>query len=1065
MYFDVGSQTENRDDVYYTLEVILQRLPCPPQELCNSDIVWLLNIARLLANHIDPTIRPQMQEPILRHHSGSWTGPSDVPKKHKLVYGCQIDGIEPANKNNSKANPWKMTIQVPIGVIRDDTVITIPSVYQWTAASQSQVTTTTIKELNPEALRLSKLVAMHLQVQFNGYIGSLDTCKGYYSRALKKYRKDGNAATQPEHVFIYGPHIGYPMWYGPRHGHETHMNSMIDAAYGVVQLLTGRPGPIVLPSMSRKDWSPVLTTMLRTWETTLDTLETWTEGCRIADNVAMDLQEGIHNNAMPACERTDKSRHWHPCIACCKAFLCEQLTYNDNEQGCFCDNCNLDRILANHVDYIIPRARSEMGSRVTKRMKDLLQKEFSHVDSVSPTPDELFQMAQACVVSDLDDYRVSAKHKSKDKDQESFQDSYVDQILSTDAPTYVNWHGDRLQPKGITIDAIDPIHKVSYNGRIQTGYHVPGNLAVTSFSMNSIARTYPKSNYLALGQYRAAENLDQYESAIAISRNSHVNYVESGFGLRQASRIGFDIPENYEELKQKYRSGERLVNVQTHPSKLFRTTQNLRPLSEKPGRKVKNWNFIWNGVRQIAALHGLTSDSDHQLWCRFDKFSNMDIPFFFNQYSVVYLWDPYALMDMYCERLVRLRTECDRAFAEIYADNPDQRPSFPVEVLVLEHAQQWMLLIKENRAKFQKSVWPQKPPTCDSWGLPIFPTIGMPNSISFGKDTGGGTEMRHGFRDRWPTKHDAESWSREQSGIEIETFAKNFGRFSLSVEHTTQIEKQLDAIRALCGSQVTPIFPYTRGPILLPNPVLRTEINANDFEASTDQHLHQGETLTDFKAKAEHLQELDRLSRLRRRAALQKDQEFEKDVNAGRVVIVDDDPTCTRFSRKFITSPSAPIATPSAIQPTPTTHAFTALQSASTSPLGRNLGRPGNTCWWSVVIQLLHKIPAIRNCFLGSPVVLPLTGRGFLRGDKDGSKHCSLLSTMGDVFMELDSASATQVNPNLVEQAVGAYNGLRLPPIALGNFWDCAEFLGHILELSIAALDTSNSTVSFPSPP
>ncbi len=136
-----------------------------------------------------------------------------------------------------------------------------------------------------------------------------------------------------------------------------------------------------------------------------------------------------------------------------------------------------------------------------------------------------------------------------------------------------------------------------------------------------------------------------------------------------------------------------------------------------------------------------------------------------------------------------------------------------------------------------------KLPGADAWGIPICPTIGHLCCLSFGHKAHG-QEMKSGYTARFPSEHGRQERSFERSGIEVESRAKNFGRWTYPDKVLPQIEGQLDKIRALKGTQLDAfkVFP-SEGPIVFPEPVLRNELKVDILPGNEDFVLAEEEPL------------------------------------------------------------------------------------------------------------------------------------------------------------------------------------------------------------------------------
>ena len=1007
---------------------LLEHIPCSLKETSRKDTVWLLDVAKKLAHTTNPDIRPVMDMPLLRM-------PSIHQRKATYFYEGRIRGIDPnpgasmsgqeaavisskkedvagtsSEEKGTVTKTWALKVTVHIGTVLRDAAINVPGEYIWSDEwSKNYSTADDTSQLDETELRQACRLLQLLIVTFNGYIGPLSACTQRMLRFQIPFRTDKHISRNSTGVWLAGPYRGFPLWYGPTPHPATKEHSRIAPVSAMLQDCGWKMPYISLLTHDKIRWYSVLCALINTLEVSSDPNEVWEAGTVTADEMNVAVRESIPPNPALPCSRQDRATHWHPCAYCSKARKCEEFAPAEGFDYEVCSECLKSLSEAGELTLRLAASPTEArNSALLRSLLSVIKIEASHTNE-DLSAEVLSERANAAL-RELEPLQVFINGVAQPG---KYHDGYVVQVLSEDAPTVVNWHGNRLRLNGITVDAKDPIHAIMINGTQVIGYHVPGNYTVTSFPMNVMGKHYPKVHYIGFFQVRNGTDIATYESGIAILFNCHKNQLEGSLNVvQQGRRIGHALPKNYAEVKASFRNGSRLREIHVPVERLWRYSSEKVPMNIGSDWRPPRWNYIQRGVREIAQHHGLDQDGKWKYWRRYDEVSGEHVPFFFNEYSVIRSWTPYDFMTWMSVRYDRMRKICDRLYRIYYAENPDLRPSFELEVFIFELAQHWMVLVSSNIRNNADSAWPEKPPGADSWGLPVFPTICMPSCLSVAHKVHG-AEMKSGYAERWPESHGPGSWEFDRSGIEIETQAKNYARWSFPNEVMPELVAQLDNLRAMSQEQVG--SPILRGPIIFEAPILKDELGIQIMSEDADFELLDEEVVD---------------------GVLQgDDSELAPPAGQGTTVptIANNKQTASPFSSAILSAKA-------------------------------NLGRIGQSCWASVVVQLIHNIPTIRELFQATDLrCLPLTGRprSVLTNAQDtaGLRHGQLVEYLRTLLNSLDAATTSPLSAQWATQLISRCNSVmdRImdDPLDIAITGSAIGFLDRLLSHVEVAMDRS----------
>ncbi|KPI35806.1 uncharacterized protein AB675_11175 [Cyphellophora attinorum] len=1004
----VGKMPQPHVDAFRPILVqILEHLPCRLGELGADDVLWVVSIAKRLAHKLVPQIRPERVLPHARPPN----------KRHSDIFiEGKVYGIDTSNQE--KPEVWSMNFVVDPGTLRD-IPISVPPEYEWVERTKKKEGRSTYqpldkKRLNDPAILRAQDLAKVIVATFTGFIGTRFTCKERVLRFQMPYLKEARKARHGKNDIEFGPYHGFPLWYGPRQAAECNYLSVLSPGSNVSKDCTGSLPVLYIRSHDVRYWSTPLAAMLESCMVSADPYKIWRAGAIKCDEQNAAIRNGAPPPDAVPCEHDDKSNSWHVCLLGCRhAKLCADMVTVDGLEHDICKSC-LDKLDdATAVSELLPPDPSRQGeTRLMNRLYRSFKIEASHYGE-EPTKADL----QALVVKALKEmeYTVVIDEDGHPSTSKRY-DAYFSQVLddADESALVEDFRGYALHLFAPGLDAIDPIHKTTKGDKTVTGYHTLGNLSVCSFPANAYKKHHAVVIFVAVYQLRNGLDAAEYQSGIAILRNIYVNSMETLLNRsQQCFKVGNDVQPNYDEVKRCFRTGERLDTIHVPPQRLW-ATLGLRPTDDGcPYWRPEKWDYIIQGVTEIAQLNGLNTPELRRHWLRFDASAGINVPFFASEYTVVHHWTPYDFMTFMYERKDRLWTACDRLYAAKHANEPELRPTLPVELLIFEWAQQYMRLVRQHLD--DPSFPPFRSPCADSWRLPFTLNVGSPLDVSFGhKDPG--TQMRTGYEKTWPTSHGPESWKYKLSGMEVETQGKNGCRYSYPATVTHLIEEQFDRPRCILGPQLSTEL-IAVGNVQGPKPAAPGS---------------------------------------KRKFTVKKGKD-------GLFRPIQDTPNPPAGSSKSRRSLPAATKQPQSLKAASATPSTIATSTA----IGRaNLARMGNSCWWSVGIQVLYSLAPVRALLRGSLQCRPETGR--LReelmayGEDPVSDHEWFMHHLSIVFDELDAAATDHNSPREYQMTSGsiqACNQVRLPKHQLhGDRIEAAtDFLYWLIDRLVVAFDRSDS--------
>lgn len=619
----------------------------------------------------------------------------------------------------------------------------------------------------------------------------LETLQGIGSRPDLSKKREGHAiapnkrvgwfSTESKSTYIYSP----PGWGYTLGLYQLHL---------VVSLRT----------TNQEDIYPVFSALQDAVRNGHDPENAWALVCSATDGVEDRIREGIPLPPIPSCPGC---RELHLCPTCFYNRPCARFVDDDSYDHKICSSCATTTATASNRG----------GTEVVRKLRNALQKRVTHdnkagklgldFEDISIRTNDIMEELLPLILTETTAF-----------------DNFIDQTLEFSRDVLPAWNGKSYHPLTPSIDSFMPIVK-QLNGK--TGCHYPGNVSITSDSLNHMFRHYPKYLLYPLTRMVATFDPEVYSRSLGVFRDSLINdYEIRPFSEAHASRrIGLPCPANIDEILHALRSGKLLPR--TVPKVIvWRTTLRSRGASQ-------NWQFpdFAYHLRQLhlaAQRYGLDTDELRCCWLRDGVF----FPFALD--SVVLHWTWYDCLLFFVEKLKRMRAECDHLFK-----NQANRPDCSAGELMLTVA---YLHLRKVATDLEKG-YPLRLAGHDEAGLVLHPTIRFLLTSSIGHKHHG-RQMLTGLLNYNPSKESDCTFDPDVCNICWETQACNQLKF-------TYHEDYYDAVLFAQLYKQPRDKPMDNTPVSLPPgdeiwSELRDEVNY-DVPVKAKGHDATDEVLDDFE--------------------------------------------------------------------------------------------------------------------------------------------------------------------------------------------------------------------------
>ena len=383
-----------------------------------------------------------------------------------------------------------------------------------------------------------------------------------------------------------------------------------------------------------------------------------------------------------------------------------------------------------------------------------------------------------------EDFESLCKEAMKDimalfVDSETVSDNLVDQTLHRHAIIKPSWFGYCHHPLTPSVDGFLRFVRGTNN---KVMYHFPGNINVTSDSVNRLFRHYPKFLGHAFRRLITANKHEDYVKGLRLCQSALINDYELGvFGHAHRSKY---LGRPCNDFKNFDQAVEALISCKPLPrtvkkSIVWRTKKSRVVPDDVEHWKFDDFEYFMAQLHVAAKKHNLDTPELQKTWLRDGKF------FPFSQDSFVPRWTHWDCFEYFAQKLSTMRNHCDRHFK-----NQANRPSCSVQELMIVVAHLHMAKVAKDLKKGRE------PRMCgrDQAGLLLYPTLAWLLSASIGHDKHG-MQMLIGLTGYDPQNGTDCIFDPDKCNILWETWACNLIKFCYHSDYYPEIFAQLRKFR------------------------------------------------------------------------------------------------------------------------------------------------------------------------------------------------------------------------------------------------------------------------------
>ncbi|KAK9412764.1 hypothetical protein SUNI508_12363 [Seiridium unicorne] len=478
----------------------------------------------------------------------------------------------------------------------------------------------------------------------------------------------------------------------------------------------------------------------------------------------------------------DQFWHFHACPACNSPALCSTFHRIAELSLDVCSRCirkSVDTIIKEWVpDGLLPNIYVLGGSLVNADFRAAHLREKTREERSAAIKE---------VRRDLSQFETKAFDGKV-----MWKDSYcsLHETLLDKDERYQSVSGLFRSPFGASIDGVFQLAKHPVTG--SHGYHIAGNVVVTTESLNRIKYRSPPVVLKALSQYRNADTDDELDNAFRGLVNDHIN--NTIWPRRNSAKAESLTDSEFQSIRLGMRSGQ-LYRQPCSEDAPFQTLSKASDLQrESAAWRPSEFDWLWKQCQEAASMHGFGNDENQRLWTTKDEQGN-SVPFPFDPRSKPYVkWSWWHLWCLLRERHQRMKTRCNK-----YWPTDCDIHTFLLVLLHshFEHLQTDAQQLVAKRTK-DPSIPTRDPIPRDALGICPVPWNKARNSLSVAKRHHG-QQMRSGFRTLRPERQ-SDEFDPNSCNISADTQACNFGFHNHTEDTWPDIAKQLDHLRVDDGS-------------------------------------------------------------------------------------------------------------------------------------------------------------------------------------------------------------------------------------------------------------------------
>ena len=1053
---------------------ILERFAVPPYQIPRAK-AWLLNAAQRLALSSNPNFKLSFFEPYISREGGDTFGK------------VEISGYDIEAAFGARHKTWSFTIDIydfPVGR-NEDIIIANEESITWNRIWKKKQNASDDSFRSTRGWRLAKSVIAN----FDGYVGYKADARSQIMMFITRCASQGDALQDPfdNMAGIQQQVIRAQIpWIVGRTSTNDLLIKPKDQLHNEV---SEKLSEILVSSSDANAIIEVLTAMLIQLVTGGTLRAVFAQGCQVADNTNGMLEDGGRVAPLAACRSPDRGRHWHVCTACLDGFPCTLIA--TRHIGHFsCLSCTAKKMptdgaaRAARLPHFEARSGEEAHSRGQTRSHDPNRTVYKtqprntprrpdfrrdladlgssqrplqrpHQQSIKPRtsmhiPGILEDRVRQWLSADYKEAGLAWGGKESDAElstimgdinrlyrvpgsTKDYHDLYIKgQKLSEDVERSLDWTGRYQSPFAPSVEGI--LRPFFRNNK--TRYHTEKNIGTTSVSVNTILGSSPKILGRGIKLYLTALSHEDYEQADIIAQRAMIINAELSLNTLY-KRAGAPETQYLRNIQQNCINGT-LPEVRYVPADRLLYAMSRSPPTTEEGWIPPEYEYLQPQIELVAARYGF-SEEGRDLWTLQDDTltDGREVPFIFSKRSPVFRWTWRDCYLWFCERLKRLKTECDNHSIQAYEDNPLSRLHLNIERFILALLHIFLSKLEDDKRKSgQYDGQPFR--ALDDAGLESFCNVRTPFSQSVAHITHGAV-MLVGYvnlEDERPTSQGPAVFDLENRNVTLETWVANGGRYTHDLGRMSDIMRQFHNFRD------------TAEDLILDAP--------RSYPTGT-LHYDPAQHQRDLRPRVAAPDANFRFSGHR---AIRRTQE---DSDADEADENDEDPDNPQNESEV----QAGAGQHSSAASHQLAKADASLTDRGIFPLRSNLDRGKSTCYVSTILQFFHNIQPLATILKSTKVSQNIIDAAVLRLDEGLQLHTELLQTLHNVMIKLDTFgdAREQVSSDNVQDFRRACQELDVK-IGLANNnvewrWadvdqDASEFFQFVLERLSVLSDQSS---------
>ena len=365
-----------------------------------------------------------------------------------------------------------------------------------------------------------------------------------------------------------------------------------------------------------------------------------------------------------------------------------------------------------------------------------------------------------------------------------------------------SWDGKIRDPFIATADGIRPI---AFHSDGNIGYHVPGNIALTTWAFNLFCGAWPKI-ILPLTKISSQARTKAELNYVAISFRNLIS-TSHEYGRTLTARLNSTIvPSRMRELWEAMRTAQPLA-TRVYNRQLNVSTEKWNPLKQRdPCKEILDYRY-----KQLRGIAGQIKYQriPERLWLRGGVF------FPFSERSCVERWTQADCEAWFSYRVSRMRQKC----------NKDHDTTLNADILMQIVLRRLLDMAQEIKGEPDpnypgENLWVVR----DQVGLELWPYDNTPCTASIAHKTHG-QAMTTGYweDDEYP---DYRTWDAEKCNILFQSWCWNCEKFNFPAEYEDEMLERHLNLRE--GAEINEIWEVRSPADVRSDPAFQTACMPSD---------------------------------------------------------------------------------------------------------------------------------------------------------------------------------------------------------------------------------------------